>query len=386
MVQQGDHLFGQFDVAHHRYPEPVPGLRRKMAVPDHECLAGFEALPALLGLEEGMLGGVDHNDAGLAVDDDDIVVSDFEGRVADAQHGRDLEGPGNDAGVRGAAAAVGDEALDALQLDLAGFGRREVAGHQDDPFIDVGDIHMVAAHQILHDAVGHVGNVLGALPEVVVGHPLEHGLDQGHHFFQGPLGVDALFFDHLHGAIVEHLVFQEEHVGLQDLGGLAELFGHAVDDAAQRFPGLLDRGLEAAHLGRQVFFADDVLLDDVHPLLVHEVGLADADTRRSADPLENDFLGFLVLHGPLFSKAGPDQLGNAFERIQVGIVVDTHGDPRPFGTGQGQNIQQRCRVSRVAVLVKPHAARSLTGQLGHLGGRAGVQPEGVDDRHGFRMR
>ena len=50
----------------------------------------------------------------------------FERSFDPVAHGRarELEGARDDAGVRGLAAMVGDKAHDALQLDLAGFGRR----------------------------------------------------------------------------------------------------------------------------------------------------------------------------------------------------------------------------------------------------------------------
>jgi hypothetical protein len=45
-----------------------------MASSGHQRLLNFVTFPALLGLQQGLLGGVDHNDTGLAVHDDDIVV------------------------------------------------------------------------------------------------------------------------------------------------------------------------------------------------------------------------------------------------------------------------------------------------------------------------
>ena len=152
-VAHGDYLFGQFDVAHDGEFQPVYCFGRQVAAAGVEGPALFERGFADLGLSQGLFAGVDHHDAGVAVDHDDIVVLDDPGGALQAEHGRDLQAAGDDAGVGGAPAAVGDEPHDPFKLDLAGVGRREVAGHEDDAFGDAADIDAFHSGQVLEDAV-----------------------------------------------------------------------------------------------------------------------------------------------------------------------------------------------------------------------------------------
>eukprot|EP01137_Pigoraptor_chileana_P027937 Opistho-2@11226 len=74
--------------------------------------------------------GVDDHRAGVAVDDDPVVLADQARGLARADHGRDVHAAGNDGRVRGLAADVGDKTVEDAALELHHVRRRDVGGHQ----------------------------------------------------------------------------------------------------------------------------------------------------------------------------------------------------------------------------------------------------------------
>ena len=298
VVEHRDHLFWQFDVAEHLQMQPVAGFGRQVAVAGDTRLVVLVAGPAFLVLHQGLFAGMHDHHAGHAVNDDDVVAVDGGAGVVEAQHGRNFQAAGDDAGVRGPAALVGDKALDAFELDLAGIGRGQVPRHEHDPLVDGRDVLAARAGEAGHDPIGHLVDVLDPFAKIGVGHLIEHLVDGAGHLVQSPLGVDPFGLDGIEHLAVEQLVLEQDPVGLEDLAVALELFGRVGDDGADLVAGLLDGRLETAAFVRQVVGADRVALDDPHPLAVYQVGLADADARRGADAVEAQFLGrVLVRHG-----------------------------------------------------------------------------------------
>ena len=104
--------------------------RRRVAQPRQA-----RALELALALAEAVLlehdrRRVDDDDAGVAVDDDPVVLADQAARLARADHRRDVHAARDDRGVRGLAADVGDEAGEDAALELQHVGRRDVVGDQ----------------------------------------------------------------------------------------------------------------------------------------------------------------------------------------------------------------------------------------------------------------
>ena len=128
---QGD-LLGQLDVGLGDEPDAVERLRLE--------LGRLLELPAvvlvllLLGLELAAHGGrrVDDDLAVGAVDDEELALPDLAGDVAQAEDGRDAEGPGQDGRVRGLAAHVQGDAEGQLPAQpQGGLGGQELVGDED---------------------------------------------------------------------------------------------------------------------------------------------------------------------------------------------------------------------------------------------------------------
>ena len=107
----------------------VRRARRKVAFAGDPGSVGLVAYLSFLVFDEGLVIRVDDHDAVIAVHDQDVVIANQGRGIHQAQDGRDIQGAGNNAGVGRLATDVREKPLDALQLDLAGVGRRQVAGN-----------------------------------------------------------------------------------------------------------------------------------------------------------------------------------------------------------------------------------------------------------------
>jgi hypothetical protein len=125
----------------------------------------------------------------------------------------------------------------------------------------------------------------------------------------GPFGIDALFFNGFDGPAIEHFVFEQNHVGFQDLGVFAQLRGvsliMACSSSMAFFTATLNRFFPHPACSRKWH-----IWDDIHARLVHQVGFADTDARGSADPIQDNFLVLNIRHTELFSKAAGNQFNN----------------------------------------------------------------------------
>ncbi len=89
-------------------------------------------------------------------------------------------------------------------------------GHQNDAFVDSGDVRRLYPGQMTHHQIGNVGNVRYALTHVCIGHFLESGFNPADHRLQRPFGINALRLDGFDGAPIEHLVIQQRHLSFQN--------------------------------------------------------------------------------------------------------------------------------------------------------------------------
>jgi hypothetical protein len=138
------------------------------------------------------------------------------GDVLEADHRRQLVGAGDDRGVRGLAAGVGDEAGHRVLVELGGVGRRQVVGDDD----RVGrrlERPGVLAQEVAQDALTDEVDVAAALAEVVVLDGVEHAADVADRLVQRPLGVDQLVLDVADRGVDQVLVVEHELVGGDDV-------------------------------------------------------------------------------------------------------------------------------------------------------------------------
>ena len=139
----------------------------------------------------------DHQ-AGIAVDDDAVVLADQVAGLARAHHGGDVHAACHDGRVRGLAPHVGDKAFEHAALEAQHVGRRDVAGHQHQGLVAAEIVHALArrrhcrrhapaqsAQQTLH----HLFQVGLAFAQVGVFHLVKLARQHFKLRRQGPLGV-----------------------------------------------------------------------------------------------------------------------------------------------------------------------------------------------------
>ncbi len=173
-------------------------------------------------LDDLLVGGDDDHAAG-AVDDDELVVLEQVAHVVQADHRRDLEAAGDDRGVAGRPADVGDEAGDVVVAEADGVGGREVVGDDDAAQPVAAARRQVAgvAEQHLDQALDDLHHVGLAFAQVGV-LDLAELLDQVLHLLhQRPLGVAAALGDELARGVDQHRVGQHHQLQVDEGADLA---------------------------------------------------------------------------------------------------------------------------------------------------------------------
>ena len=137
-VQGIAHIAGHFDVGHQFHRDAVQGARQ-LAAQLAQLRAGgglvVQALP-----EEGKrdLIGADDDLASIRVDDEQVAFGNPLAGVCDADNRRKSQTAGEDHGVRGRAAQLGDESGQghvAVLAEMQHVCRREVVGNQDEAIL-----------------------------------------------------------------------------------------------------------------------------------------------------------------------------------------------------------------------------------------------------------
>ena len=170
--QRRGRVFGHFNVGQQLNLLTVQGQGRGVAQAGQAlaldlCLALLETV---LGQDDGR--GVDDHHAGIAIDDDPVVLLDQVAGIARAHHGWNVEAARNDGSVRGLATDIGDKAGKHALLELQHVSRREVVRHQHQ-----GHIEVVVQQQVL------LSGAAGPLDRGLCG----HGAGQALHAAQQPL-------------------------------------------------------------------------------------------------------------------------------------------------------------------------------------------------------
>ncbi len=272
------------DVGHEQHAVAVGGLGGLATVGVEGGLGlgglgslGTEALEGLLVRvhEDLALGAVHHHGVAVAADG------------AGVGHGEDrgnLQGAGDDGGVGGAAAGLGDDAGHVLLVDVRRHGRGEVVHHDDGAGRQHGEVHDLLAQQVgqkAHADVLHVGGALAHHGVVHAGeHAVEHVADLVHGLLGAHAGVDA----------VVDLVDHERVAGHVDVADhdLRLLLAHRDRHAVGLGLGAVAEGLEGAvvtlALGGGVVMGRGGVAE---VRLNGHLGLADTDAVGAVDSLEH---------------------------------------------------------------------------------------------------
>jgi len=221
-------------------------------------LEGDLAADDLAVFKKGLVGGVDDDDAVIAVQQGVLAVLEDLAEVLEADDGGDLHGTGHDRGVRGLAADVGGEPEDLDLVKLRGGGGREVVADDDAGLAQGVEIRaMRLTLQIVQHPPGDVAHVGGAFAKIFI---LDGG-QRGGVFLgdgvEGVLDVDLVLLDHARGLLDEDGVLEQEQVRVEDQTFLGAHAG--VDlalDLQDVVPGLDERVLEAAQLGAELVIGD----------------------------------------------------------------------------------------------------------------------------------
>ena len=253
------------------------------------------ALELELRLLQPVLGehrpvGVDDDDVRVTVDDQDLAVADHPARVVRRHHRRHVEPARDDRGVRRRPAEVGQERAVAVRLELDDVRGRQVVGDEDRLFLGGRRRQRArAAHQPLQHALDHLHDVRAPLAQVRILDLVEL-LDQHRHLLgQRPLGVAALLGDDLLRHLGERGVVEDHPVHVEERAELAGdvLAGHRPVQRLQFLLHLVDRSLEARHLGADLRGGNRVVRD-LERRVRDELGAADRDAARHPDAVDGE--------------------------------------------------------------------------------------------------
>ena len=217
MLESVSDVVGAADVAGEDLLDAVGG----------DGLLAAERLEGGLLLGEGLgLGLVVGKDLGLGLGDDDALGAVHDGghavtqggaAVGDGENSWDLEGAGDNRGVGGAAAGLGDDAGDVVLVDGGRHGRSQVVHDHDGVLGEDGEVDDLDAQKLGEDAGANVGDVGGAQAEHLVVHGQEHVLEHGTGVDEGLLGASTAVDGAVDGVRHARILGQDDVAG-HDLG------------------------------------------------------------------------------------------------------------------------------------------------------------------------
>ena len=300
-------LLEKLDVGQDLHAVPVDGFGGQVAGTHDGGLVALE-----LGLQVRVAGqlvlvGLQDDAPVEAVEDDDAALGQVVTEALHADHRRNLQGPGQDAGVGGLAALGRGEGHDLVHVQLDGVGRGQVVSQKDCAVRD-GVEPARAADELAEHPLGHESDILHALAKVVVRDGGEDLLQIPHGALQSPLGVDPGAFDVIQGAFAELVVAQHHEVRLDDGRMLLEVLGHEAQDPLQ----ILQRGLEGAaqplHFARHVLLAHGLAGHAGKMVAVQAVGPPDGHARGNRDAVKG---------AGRHQRSSPNMSSNIFVRLEM---------------------------------------------------------------------
>ena len=167
------------------------------------------------------------------VDEDQRAAFNLPQLISHGDDARNIELAGDDRGVAGGPAQLGNERANMRGIQGGGIGGREVIGKKHRLALHHGQTRLLLAAQLGDDAVAHVLQIGGALGHDAAGR-LKHGdeLIRGSH--RGELGILARANILAHGlvppAVLDHAGGCGQHFRGLALGGCGAVFQAAGDD------------------------------------------------------------------------------------------------------------------------------------------------------------
>ena len=256
-LQRGIGIFGHFNVGKQLDAFAIQRDRRGVAQASQPA-----ALHLALALAETVFlqhdgGRIDDDQAGIAIDDDVVVLADQVAGLARTHHGRNVHAAGHDGGVGCLAAHIGNKALEHAALEIEHVGGRNVAGDQHQRLIATevpligGNRHPLwhATPQGAQQTFDHLFQVGLALAQVGIFHLVEVPRQHFELRRQRPLGVVVTLGDPLDRGADQRLVLQQHLVHIQQGGQLGRRIGGQVPLEHVELSGHHVTGLEqACHL------------------------------------------------------------------------------------------------------------------------------------------
>ncbi len=213
--------------------------------------------------------GIHDDFARAAVDHDELPRPNAAAGIVQTDDRRHFERTRQNRGVVGAAAGIGREPAHFRPVDLRGQRGRQFVGDQDRGLLHlpqqvagrrdaVPQVHLEAPHQI--------GDIDLALPEIRVGHFVEHRAELVKHLLDRPFRVDPLAAHQIRRARHEHRVVEHQQLRVEERRQIrAGPRRNARADLDQLLPGLRPAPLEARKLLVEPR-RRDVIPEDLRPL------------------------------------------------------------------------------------------------------------------------
>ena len=384
VLLDGVHVAGEFDV---RAEDDVAAVERGgggLAEVGELLLDGGLADLQFAVFPQGLVAGVDDDDAVVAVEQHMVAGAELVADVVEADDGGDVQRPRHDGGVGGLAADVGAEAEDEGAVELRGVARVEVVGEEDVRGLDAREVAGLLAHQVVDDAAGDIVDVQRALAEVgvvdlaeglgvAVGDALEDLLD-----------VELVPREGAQHFVDERAILDHEEVRVEDARVLRP-DGHR--DALLHLDDLLARGdegrLEAGDLAGDFPLGDVARRRRLVVRAVDEDGAA-RDARRDADALESLLLCG-VAHGrcaraSVFIELAKDDgldLGERLVRVRPFTADEKF---RALPGREHHQAHDALPVHALAVLFHPDIALEAAARFHKERRGAGMQTQPIQDR------
>ena len=276
---------------------PAVGVRRGTVPINRQQgpLSAERLLPREIFLP-GPLVRVEDDLARSAVHDELVALPDKLQRLGHAEDGGQLQGAGQNGGVTGPAAGLGENGGHILLFQPRSHGRGQIPGHQDAPRGQLGQVRIRRAQEDGQQAAAHIADVRGPQAHQLVLHGGKHIGVHGTHAVRRRLGA---------GAAIHGLLHLGAHDRVRQHGGLAgkdlrfllarplpDLGGHDGGAALKLCDGFLKARFfrfpaGAAHVGI------------VQAHFPHAGGPAQSHAVRRGDPLQDhgSFPSFLHLGG-----------------------------------------------------------------------------------------
>ena len=246
--------------------------------------------PEAVFLEHALVRRDDQH-AARAIDDQKLVFLDQGTGMMQADHRGNGQAPGDDGGVRGGAAQIGDEAADLELLELDGVGRRKIVGDDDQvPVADAPGGLALMSEQDFEHPLDHLDDVVLALAQVGILDLVELRRDLLQLLHQRPLGIAAPLADQLARHFGEQGIAEDHRMHIDEGGEFRRRAerGAGLDPERAEFRAHRRHGaIEAGQLGLDVALLHQILRH-LQRGMRDQAGMADGDARRNREAMDDE--------------------------------------------------------------------------------------------------